>query len=281
MAEKSKDEEEDELKFDSSNFNALKVLKLGNVPVPYPNIQPLNNLAEYHSLVSGKKKAREEQASKELPQTKGPVPAPRPKNAPPPPAESEVKVSKRHKRNFLIRMEEKDQKGPMSLLRRSVFEQLRVKVWTRSAAYIRGFCQGYIVAYDKYFNMAMIDVDETYRKPIFPKKNKKPIMVVPIIPSDSPPNSDWEEDTTENSGSDTDKDDTKSQLEIKEKHFWQEKDAVTNNQDEEPKHFSKHCLSSVIEPCLVYNRLKTKVCYRHVNQLFIRGDNIVSIAIVD
>lgn len=41
------------------------------------------------------------------------------------------------------------------------------------------------------------------------------------------------------------------------------------------------CLSSRIEPCLVYNRLKTKVCQRHVNQLFIRGDSVVSVAIAN
>lgn len=277
MAEKLEGEEEDddELQFDSLNFNALRALTLGNVPVPCPNVKPLDNIAQYVSLVSGKKKKKEEGETSKTVVPRGPVPAPRPKDAPPPPP-PRVKVRSRHQRNFLLRMEEHDQSGPLSMLRRSVAEQLCVKVWTRSGAYIRGFCQGYIVAYDKHFNMAMIDVDETYRKPIFPKQNKKQIVMVPVIPSDSPPNTDEENSESESY--------TPMDLTEKDKSSWQVrlgKNIEVLKQDEEPQRFSKHCLSSVIEPCLVYNRLKTKVCYRHVNQLFIRGDNVVSISIVD
>ena len=122
MAEKSPKEEEDELKFDSSNFNALRVLTLGDVQVPYPNVRPLNNLAEYYSLVSGKRKKKtpKDGETLEVKQPSGPVPAPRPKNAPPPPDPTEIRISKRHQRNFLIKMEGNDCK---------FFVCVRLKFW--------------------------------------------------------------------------------------------------------------------------------------------------------
>lgn len=57
-------------------------------------------------------------------------------------------------------------RGPLSVLQRCVTERLLIQVWIRSAVDLRGMCKGYLVAFDKHFNLAMIDVDELYRCPI-------------------------------------------------------------------------------------------------------------------
>ncbi|CAL1543371.1 unnamed protein product [Lymnaea stagnalis] len=70
---------------------------------------------------------------------------------------------KTKQRNVFSRMEAIS--GPISLLKRCVEERLHVRVKTRAAVSVRSICRGYIVAFDKYFNMAMIDVDEIYKRP--------------------------------------------------------------------------------------------------------------------
>ncbi|XP_064625503.1 uncharacterized protein LOC135486538 [Lineus longissimus] len=75
-------------------------------------------------------------------------------------------------RNVLSRMKEygnQRKKGPLSLLYRAVEERIRVKVWTRSAKQLRGYCKGYIVAFDRHWNLAMVDVDEVFSKPCLPR----------------------------------------------------------------------------------------------------------------
>ncbi|KAK7004048.1 U7 snRNA-associated Sm-like protein LSm11 [Biomphalaria glabrata] len=67
------------------------------------------------------------------------------------------------KRNVFTRMSNVE--GPLILLQRCVKERLLVRVITRGAVFLHGICRGYIVAFDKYFNMAMIDVEEIYRRP--------------------------------------------------------------------------------------------------------------------
>ncbi|CAI9738715.1 Hypothetical predicted protein [Octopus vulgaris] len=292
MAEKS-EEVEGELDFESPNFNALLALRLGNVTVPYPNIKTLNNLAEYRSLVTRTSAVKKHVASTSADgcESGQPIPANDPDPAPEEPAE---KQQSRHKRNLFTRMETHDQVGPLSLLRRCVYEKHRVKVWTRSAGYIRGFCQGFIVAYDKHLNMAMIDVDETYRKPIFPTKRKRDIKVFPIVPSTSPGNSDDENSDNEYNYLEDEEDSseelnvrTSSELTKRRHDERREKTASTKCHKQDVtvalpgSKLPVVCLSSRIEPCLVYNRLKTKVCQRHVNQLFIRGESVVSVAIAN
>lgn len=43
--------------------------------------------------------------------------------------------------------------GPLSMLKRAVEERRRIKVWTRSFRYVRGICTGYVVMFDKHFNL--------------------------------------------------------------------------------------------------------------------------------
>ncbi|XP_014665639.1 PREDICTED: serine/arginine repetitive matrix protein 2-like [Priapulus caudatus] len=65
--------------------------------------------------------------------------------------------------------------GPLGVLNKCVQERIRVKVWTRSYNHIRGICTGYIVAFDKHWNLAMVDVDEVYINPMARKKAEEEI----------------------------------------------------------------------------------------------------------
>ena len=44
-------------------------------------------------------------------------------------------------------------KGPLNILKRSVQEKLKVKVFTRNVRGMRGVCVGYVVAFDKHMNL--------------------------------------------------------------------------------------------------------------------------------
>lgn len=79
--------------------------------------------------------------------------------------------------------------SPLGELHRCVQERIRVKVHIRTFKGLRGVCSGFVVAFDKFWNMvslfivlsfvlsenletvcclwqAMVDVDETYREPL-------------------------------------------------------------------------------------------------------------------
>jgi len=50
-----------------------------------------------------------------------------------------------------------------------VQKRVKIKVSTRKLNGIRGTCVGFLVAYDKHWNLAMIDVDETFNRPRYRK----------------------------------------------------------------------------------------------------------------
>lgn len=52
--------------------------------------------------------------------------------------------------------------GPLSVLRQCFQEKHRVRVVTRHRKGVRGICWGFLVAFDKYMNMVLKDVDEEY-----------------------------------------------------------------------------------------------------------------------
>ncbi|KAK5865059.1 hypothetical protein PBY51_016253 [Eleginops maclovinus] len=56
--------------------------------------------------------------------------------------------------------------SPLGELYRCVEEKIRVRVHIRTFKGLRGVCSGFVVAFDKFWNMAMVDVDETYREPL-------------------------------------------------------------------------------------------------------------------
>ena len=64
---------------------------------------------------------------------------------------------------------DKQTKGPFSALQKCVQEGRKIKVSTRKLNGVRGTCIGILVAFDKHWNLAMQDVDETYNRPRYPK----------------------------------------------------------------------------------------------------------------
>jgi len=46
--------------------------------------------------------------------------------------------------------------GPLGVLCRCVNERLKIKVWTRNYRYVRGICVGYLVAFDKHWNLVWL-----------------------------------------------------------------------------------------------------------------------------
>nr|XP_022318322.1 U7 snRNA-associated Sm-like protein LSm11 [Crassostrea virginica] len=169
-------------------FDPLRALYSRRVQLPYPNIAPLNNIAEYESYSKGKtiKQRRAAEGGDgiqqktdasvntktQIKQRKNPTNDSSSLCAAETGAGKDIKKGKddgkrklhKTRRNVLTRMEAYT-KGPLSVLQRCVSERLLVQVWIRSAVDLRGMCKGYLVAFDKHFNLAMIDVDELYRCP--------------------------------------------------------------------------------------------------------------------
>jgi len=74
-----------------------------------------------------------------------------------------IRAPKRASKNVVTFMA-KQTEGPMSSLQNCVENEKRVKVVTRKRDGIRGFCTGILVAFDKHWNLALLDVDEEYTR---------------------------------------------------------------------------------------------------------------------
>jgi len=51
--------------------------------------------------------------------------------------------------------------GALAVLCRCVNERLKIKVWTRNYRYVRGICVGYLVAFDKHWNLVCHSLHHT------------------------------------------------------------------------------------------------------------------------
>jgi len=54
--------------------------------------------------------------------------------------------------------------GPLALLTSFFKQRVRVRVVIRGAAGVRGYCTGYMLAFDKHFNLVLQDVSEVYSR---------------------------------------------------------------------------------------------------------------------
>uniref|UniRef100_A0A4X2K1S8 U7 snRNA-associated Sm-like protein LSm11 n=1 Tax=Vombatus ursinus TaxID=29139 RepID=A0A4X2K1S8_VOMUR len=186
----------------SDRFDPLLALYAPRLPpIPYPNAPCFNNLAEYESFLRlggrgrgrGRGRARG-QAAPGAPGAPGPpgrtsrrrgAPAPDPeriqrlrrlmvtKEEPDAGASgpgSSGRPGRRRKapRNVLTRMP-LHEGSPLGELHRCIREGVKVNVHIRTFKGLRGVCSGFLVAFDKFWNMALTDVDETYRKPVLGK----------------------------------------------------------------------------------------------------------------
>ncbi|KAL7645791.1 UNVERIFIED_CONTAM: hypothetical protein RMT77_002687 [Armadillidium vulgare] len=75
-----------------------------------------------------------------------------------------IQKEKKILKNVLLRMEKAE--GPLATLKNCKDSNTRVKVYTRNHICVRGIATGYVVAFDKYFNLVLRDVDEVFRKRI-------------------------------------------------------------------------------------------------------------------
>jgi len=63
--------------------------------------------------------------------------------------------------------------SPLHDLYTCVKEEIKVKIWTRNFKEVRGILSGYVIAFDKHWNLILRDVGEVYLKP---KKSKTPFL---------------------------------------------------------------------------------------------------------
>ncbi|XP_021351107.1 U7 snRNA-associated Sm-like protein LSm11 [Mizuhopecten yessoensis] len=158
-----------EIDLTSPHFDPSKALFSSHVLLPFASAEPLDNLARFESWSKQSKKNEAIHNLENLPVEVESERKPIHKIIVKPATVDLSKHSGRHRnklnRNVLTRMKEYE-KGPLSFLKKCVENRHVVKIWTRNACELRGFCTGYLVAFDKYFNLALMDVDETYRKPV-------------------------------------------------------------------------------------------------------------------
>lgn len=153
----------DKLNVTAESFDPLASLYCEDeVEIPDPSAPIFDNVETFVSRVVNANKAKPAKNKNELPSTSsdGPVPSRRF-------TEDQMPVRGRKKapRNlFLFMQKQSADGGPLSVLSKCVEKRSRVKVVTRKRDGIRGSCTGIIVAFDKHWNLALIDVDETYSR---------------------------------------------------------------------------------------------------------------------
>ncbi|KAM4555306.1 U7 snRNA-associated Sm-like protein LSm11 [Odontesthes bonariensis] len=178
---KAADDDADQANVCSEKFNPLLALYSPTPPpLPFPNIKCLNNVAEYESfLKGGRGRAKPENVEKKrLKAMKGVADPERIErlkklmvnNPVSEDGESSGAAPRRRRaqkpqKNVLTKMP-LCKGSPLGELYRCVEERIRVKVHIRTFKGLRGVCSGFVVAFDKFWNMAMVDVDETYREPL-------------------------------------------------------------------------------------------------------------------
>lgn len=92
-----------------------------------------------------------------------------------------VPAKKRVRKHVLYRIDNEMYQGPLSILCRAVKNRQRISVKIRSREKIRSIYVGFLIAFDKHWNLLLRDVDETYYRPkhvnVF-RKNRKSDMEI-------------------------------------------------------------------------------------------------------
>ncbi|XP_068451520.1 U7 snRNA-associated Sm-like protein LSm11 [Clinocottus analis] len=180
---KAGDDDAERIDVCSDHFDPLLALYSPTVPLPFPNIKGFNNVAAYESFMKGGRgRAKPENVEKKRRKAMKGVADPErierlkklivnnPVSEKGESSSSGGGGSARRRRqklqkNVLTRMP-LCKGSPLGELYRCVEERIRVKVHIRTFKGLRGVCSGFVVAFDKFWNMAMVDVDETYREPL-------------------------------------------------------------------------------------------------------------------
>ncbi|CAG0883606.1 unnamed protein product [Darwinula stevensoni] len=164
---------EDELDLTSETFNPLKALRADSVEIPIPRAKIYDNLDQFRRHVL------EGQASVGVPRPGGSSKSAKKLQKPqclhsgtaeetPTLPEKESTVQKR---NVLTRMKSYSC-GPLGRLREIVDQRKRVRVWTRNYKEMRGHCTGFLIIFDKHWNLVLVDVEEVFQR----KLHRKPLL---------------------------------------------------------------------------------------------------------
>ncbi|XP_044062307.1 U7 snRNA-associated Sm-like protein LSm11 [Siniperca chuatsi] len=296
---KAVDDDADKIDVCSDQFDPLLALYSPTVSLPFPNVKCFNNVSEYESfLKGGRGRAKPDNVEKRrLKAMKGVADPERIERLKKlmvnnPVSEkmegessgtSQRRRQKPHK-NVLSRMP-LCKGSPLGELYRCVEERIRVKVHIRTFKGLRGVCSGFVVAFDKFWNMAMVDVDETYREPLLGEAfyHEKALTILRL----------FEKLKLHESSADD---------ESAKKH--EARGTASKQQPANPKDLSAHCtskrghgrteskLSDIVKTKQEKHKVSLKaqgpeVCQkkdsqaygkvhtRHINQLFIRGENVI------
>ncbi|XP_035016741.1 U7 snRNA-associated Sm-like protein LSm11 [Hippoglossus stenolepis] len=284
------DDDADKVDVCSERFDPLLALYSPTVSLPFPNVKCFNNVAAYESfLKGGRGRAKPENVEKKrLKALKGAVDPERIDrlkklmvNNPVPEGEegessgSAPRSRKRNKpqKNVLTRMP-LCKGGPLGELYRCVEERVRVKVHIRTFKGLRGVCSGFVVAFDKFWNMAMVDVDETYREPLLGEAfyHEKALTITRLFEKLK---------LQESSGGDDPPEKHKTQRQAGEHQPVNPKASHPSGRTEssvQPKQDKDKASLKAPGPgaCQKTGSQKYgKVHTRHINQLFIRGESVI------
>ncbi|CAJ1058191.1 U7 snRNA-associated Sm-like protein LSm11 [Xyrichtys novacula] len=294
---KDPDEGAEKIDVCSDKFDPVLALYSPTVPLPFPNVKCFNNVSAYESfLKGGRGRAKPENVEKKRQKAMKGVADPeriarlKKLMVNNPVEESEEGESssntprrrrgQKPQKNVLTRMP-LCAGSPLGELYRCVQERIRVKVHIRTFKGLRGVCSGFVVAFDKFWNMAMVDVDETYREPLLGEAlyHEKALTITRLFEKlklqqsvaveESAKKQEVQEKKptkikTVSARWASSKEDSRTKSKLP--------DTDTTRLDEQ--NVSVRAQGS--EACQKKESQKYgKVCTRHVNQLFIRGENVI------
>uniref|UniRef100_A0A8C5K0C4 U7 snRNA-associated Sm-like protein LSm11 n=1 Tax=Jaculus jaculus TaxID=51337 RepID=A0A8C5K0C4_JACJA len=152
----------------SDSFDPLLALYAPRLPpIPYPNAPCFNNVAEYESFLRSGSRGGRGPGPERIQRLRRLMVVKEADGA-----EQEAGArrqgpgrARKAPRNVLTRMP-LHEGSPLGELHRCIREGVKVNVHIRTFKGLRGVCTGFLVAFDKFWNMALTDVDETYRKPV-------------------------------------------------------------------------------------------------------------------
>ncbi|CAL1287189.1 unnamed protein product [Larinioides sclopetarius] len=156
-------------------------------------------------------------------------------------------TSNEDENTVLKRMKTAFKHSPLLAISESIFQKKKIKIWTRNFKEVRGICTGYVVAFDKHWNLILSDVEEVYIKP---KKAKTPFLLDVENGEDLP--------------------ELPPKVPREKKTKTPEEEAAKKKAEEE-----------ATKPKKAKRKKGRKINKRHLKQLFVRGDNIVMLSVLD
>jgi len=151
--------ESEQLNASSDSFDPLASIYSSEESVPDPSAPIFNNVEEFVNKYTKPKPGPSTKSAFPTTSSTGESGVQRRFT----PDQMPVKGHRKKAKNFLTYMKSQKE-GPMSALARSVETQTRISVKIRKLDGIRGTCTGVLVAFDKHWNLAMVDVDETFNR---------------------------------------------------------------------------------------------------------------------